>query len=220
MILKQLNFDFSFCRSTRAVLLTNPGVPVRKWRHKLFKLLDTRLQQNVWKGHICDKSEPKSKCGHFIEGTLQNLERLRKRQWHPVVWFYIFIYNLYIYTYFKHVCLVNKPLRQVTNTMSFFGCTGCIDGCYSQFVTKGVCVTEDATPIRLSASRSVLPSHMKTLRHLNFTTWGCISSPNWREYSTLFQLLNRDSDWMLLLSLTNHFPPGCQLPQFKLDTDF
>lgn len=114
MILKQLNFDFSFCRSTRAVLLTNPGVPVRKWRHKLFKLLDTRLQQNVWKGHICDKSEAKSKCGHFIEGTLQNLEKLRKRQWHPVVLFYIFIYNLYIYTYFKHVCLVNKLLRQVT----------------------------------------------------------------------------------------------------------
>lgn len=193
------------------------GVPVRKSRHKLFKLLDSRLQQNVWQGHICDKSEPKGKCGRFIKGTLQNLEKNWEKD-SDIQWFdFIYLYIIYIFTpisstFAKLTNFYAGSPKTVTITMSFFGCTGCIDGCYSQFGTKGVCVIVDATPIRLSASRSVLPSHMKTLRHLNFTTWGSISSPNWREHSTLFQLWNGDSDWMLLLSLTpttSHLAANC-----------
>ena len=58
----------------------------------------------------------------------------------------------------------------------------------------------DAAPIRLSISHSILPSLVnKTLRYLNSSTWGRISSPTRRVHSTVFRLRTMDSDLEVLI---------------------
>lgn len=91
-----------------------------------------------------------------------------------------------------------SALLLVGVTMYSYGDTDCIDGVYAHFVTKGVCVTGDGTRLRLSVSHSILPSHMATLKHLNFTTWSKIPSHRREPH-------------------TDHFTPGCWLPPIKVD---
>nr|XP_049573891.1 uncharacterized protein LOC125967159 [Syngnathus scovelli] len=60
-------------------------------------------------------------------------------------------------------------------------------------------ITADAAPIRLSISRSILPSLVnKTPTYLNSSTWGRISSPIRRGHSTLFRSRTMDSDLEVL----------------------
>uniref|UniRef100_A0A8C4X7D6 HTH CENPB-type domain-containing protein n=1 Tax=Erpetoichthys calabaricus TaxID=27687 RepID=A0A8C4X7D6_ERPCA len=61
-------------------------------------------------------------------------------------------------------------------------------------------ITADAAPIRLSISRSILPSLVnKTPRYLNSSTWGRISLPTLRGHSTLFRLRTIVSDLEVLI---------------------
>ena len=61
-------------------------------------------------------------------------------------------------------------------------------------------ITAAAAPIRLSVSRSILPSLMnKTPRYFNSTTWGRSSPPTQREQATFFQSRTMASDLEVLI---------------------
>ncbi|TWW53219.1 hypothetical protein D4764_0108810 [Takifugu flavidus] len=73
----------------------------------------------------------------------------------------------------------------------------------SLFTTTDRCrvrITADAAPIRLLISCSILPSLVnKTLRYLNSSTWGRISSLTRRRHSTFFRFRTMASDLEVLI---------------------
>ncbi|XP_060894277.1 uncharacterized protein LOC132974322 [Labrus mixtus] len=83
-------------------------------------------------------------------------------------------------------------------------------------VRHNACITAEAEPIRLSISRSILPSLVnKTPRYLNSSTWGKDSLPTRRAQSTYFRQRTMASDLEVLTlipaashSAANH-PNAC-----------
>lgn len=68
-------------------------------------------------------------------------------------------------------------------------------------------ITADAALICLSISRNILHALVnKTPRHLNYSTWGRISSPTWRRDDTLFQLriMGSDLDMPIFIPIASH----------------
>ncbi|TWW80169.1 hypothetical protein D4764_10G0011990 [Takifugu flavidus] len=63
-------------------------------------------------------------------------------------------------------------------------------------------ITADAAPIRLSISRSILPSLVNKIpRYLNSSTWGRTSSPTQRRHSTFFPARTMDYDLEVLIRI-------------------